>query len=561
MCHNRPENGHFGITNTARKMQERFYFPHMYVFVTARVNNCLPCIQKRLKPGKKTHKMHREELSYFGQRVYIDVVGPLKASTYKGHKYCHFLTMQDGFTRYLVAVPIKDTTTATVVDAIIEQWVYKFGCMEVIHTDRASNFVSDLFQAVMKKLGVVKTITPPYSPEGDRVERAHRVLGDIIRSDQSHDAGRWAAKLPAAVMAYNGSFNRVIGVSPYEAVYFRKIQLPIDILFPLEKPDGVKMTTHVRNLQQRLSEMCQKMTEYQRTSFARDNQRYQRRSEMPFQKGDKCYYFLASSQANLSRKLQKHWIGPFEVRRVVSEALVVIYPVGHWCKRPKEVPAIVNRLRKVKLDTPLVLQEEETDDFELDELIHDVDRAAEHVTYSGTRPGQHPDDVDGADDSGDEPPAPLDPYSDENDEDDLPQDDLPAGGESDSYSDTTEAELQLEDDNGSEGTVMESHGELGDLDVSAGGTPSPPSTPAPPATAEPTPSTSTAPLPTPRASRTAKTTGKRVRFRDEDSPSPPRVRQRLPRAAKVETEMRALQEKINKPTKANKQGPQKKSKR
>ena len=25
-CHNWPENGHFGIINTARKMRERFYF-------------------------------------------------------------------------------------------------------------------------------------------------------------------------------------------------------------------------------------------------------------------------------------------------------------------------------------------------------------------------------------------------------------------------------------------------------------------------------------------------------------------------------------------------------
>ena len=225
-CHERPENGHFGIINTARKMQERFYFPHMYAFITARINNCLPCIQKKLKPGKKTHKMHREELSYFGQRVYIDVVGQLVQSTYKKYSYRNFLTMQDGFTRYLVAVPIVDTTTATIVDAIIEHWIYKFGCMEVIHSDRGSSFSSDLFHAVMGKLGVVKTVTPPYSPEGDRVERAHRVLGNILRADQSQDAERWAAKLPAAVMAYNGSFNRVIGVSPYEAVYFRKIQLP-----------------------------------------------------------------------------------------------------------------------------------------------------------------------------------------------------------------------------------------------------------------------------------------------------------------------------------------------
>ena len=136
-------------------------------------------------------------------------------------KCSYILTIQDGFTQYLVAVPIPDQQTDTVVEAIIHHWVYVFGCMETLHTDRGTNFTSSLFNEVIKKLGIVKTVTPPYSPEGDRVERAHRVLGDVLRADDRFASQQWTAKLPAAVIAYNGTVNRMTGVSPFEAVFHR----------------------------------------------------------------------------------------------------------------------------------------------------------------------------------------------------------------------------------------------------------------------------------------------------------------------------------------------------
>ena len=160
------------MNNTYAKMSARFYFPHLYAFISARITNCVRCIAKRTKPGKKRHIQHQELLSYFGQRVYCDVIGRLTPSLHNGKRCPYILTMQDGFTRYLVAVPIPDQTT--VVDTIINSWVYVFGCMKTLHTVRGTNFTSGLFQEVMKKLGIVKTVTPPYSPEGDRVERAHQ---------------------------------------------------------------------------------------------------------------------------------------------------------------------------------------------------------------------------------------------------------------------------------------------------------------------------------------------------------------------------------------------------
>ena len=209
MCHSDPSgtSGHYGMNSTYRKMRSRFYFPQMYHYISAKINNCVPCVTKRSTLPKAEHAQHREQLSYFGQRVYCDIVGPLTPALYQGKQCKYFLTVQDGFTRYLIATPLEDQLTSTVVDAIITKWIHVHGVMETLHSDNGANYTSHLFKEVMLKLGVTKTYTPVYSPQGDRVERAHRILGDILRSDRRFEAKQWPQKLSAALLAYNATVN------------------------------------------------------------------------------------------------------------------------------------------------------------------------------------------------------------------------------------------------------------------------------------------------------------------------------------------------------------------
>ena len=380
-CHADPAgmSGHFGVNNTFRRMRERFYFPHMYAQVSARINNCIPCITKRSSIPTGQHQQHREQLSYFSQRVYCDVVGPLTSNSFQGKTCRYILTIMDGFTRYLVAVPIPDQKKDTIVNALIDNWIYVFGCMETLHTDQGSSYTSNLFQEVMRALGIVKTVTPSYSPEGDRVERAHRVLGDILRSDRRYGFHRWTDKLKAALLAYNASVNRITGVSPFEAVFHRPVTLPVDLVFPFNKPEGISWSTHVENLKLKLSQLCEQMCKVQRTGLMRENARFQGRSKPNFKVGDFCYYFLARVKRGLSKKLQSHWIGPWKIVRVISDSLVIIYPTGSWCVKPREVAAIVNRLKSVSV--PDIINCTDSNKVDLDILSDDLDEGAEYLCY------------------------------------------------------------------------------------------------------------------------------------------------------------------------------------
>lgn len=372
-------SGHYGMNSTYRKMRNRFYFPNMYHYIAARVNNCVPCITKKSTVPKAEHQQHREQLSYFGQRVYIDVVGPLTAASYQG-KACKFLlTIQDGFTRYLVAVPIPDQVTSTIVTALMERWIYVHGVCETLHSDNGSSFTSHLFKEVMHRLGITKTYTPVYSPQGDRVERAHRVLGDIIRADRRYDANRWPQKISAAVLAYNATVNRLTGMSPFEAVYGRPVNLPVDVVFPFPDKTAQSWAAHVEEFKLKFSRICEVMCKTQRTGLMRDNARFQARQGPRFSVGDHCYYFLARVRRGLSKKLTSRWLGPFEVKKVISEALVVIYPLGNWCETPKEISAIVNRL--VKVDPQHYPSARLGAKVDLEVIADDLDEYSEYLSY------------------------------------------------------------------------------------------------------------------------------------------------------------------------------------
>ena len=78
----------------------------------------------------------------------------------------------DQFTKWLEAYPLPDQTAVTVARAVVDNFISRFGCPMVIHTDQGRNFESDLFKAVCTLLEISKTRTTPTHPcSNGQVER------------------------------------------------------------------------------------------------------------------------------------------------------------------------------------------------------------------------------------------------------------------------------------------------------------------------------------------------------------------------------------------------------
>ena len=381
LCH-ADFNAHFGINKTFNRMRRKFYFPGMFAYINASVNNCIECIQKRTNRDKTHAGQHREQLSYFSQRVYTDTVGPLTGVMYRGKLVKHYLTILDGFTRYLVAVPITDLEAKTVAKAIIDEWILKFGVPEVIHSDRGTAYTAELFRLTMEGLNIVKTVTPAYSPEGNRVERAHRVIGDILRSNSQLGEREWPTKLKAATFAYNCSINRVTGVSPYYAIFGRNPVLPVDMIFPLPEREAEGWEKYIQNIKSNFNSIWRSMADHQKVSVAVDHARDQGRVKPAVKVGDMVYVYVGYIKPGLSKKLQSRWTGPWTVIKKVSDALYIVSPRGGWATNAKEMAVIVTRMKKIVGGEDRVnLYPNQEDRVDLDALQEELADVPELVNF------------------------------------------------------------------------------------------------------------------------------------------------------------------------------------
>ena len=86
---------------------------------------------------------------------------------------------------------------------------------EVVLSDRGPNLnLSDIFKELYILLGIDSTVTHPYAPQGNMVERWHRWLGAALRIlyyEQDLDVDQ---SLPFVLWIFRGTENRTTGFRP-----------------------------------------------------------------------------------------------------------------------------------------------------------------------------------------------------------------------------------------------------------------------------------------------------------------------------------------------------------
>ena len=342
LCHENKLLGHGGMNETIHQINQRFYFPHIPTYVSGRIRNCVSCLKKQLSVDKIKHQMSTQNLGFFNELLFSDTVGPLTTVKYNGKRCKHVLTLLDGYSRYLVAVPIENLETTTIARSIIYNWILKFGLPLQLHTDNGTSYTSELFQTIFKELGIKRTMTPIYTPQSNRVERHHRSLFETIRTNEEILEGQWPQKLVVATFAHNIKRNRTTGFSPFFMLHGFNPILPVDHIYPELRPKDSAV--------ERLFEGFE--TLYRIVS--KNQQKYQALLRLnkgipELQEQDICYYFYNQiMDPKLSKKLQGRYIGPFRITKKLSDHLFIIYPEGNWSKNPKPITAIANRLRKIQ---------------------------------------------------------------------------------------------------------------------------------------------------------------------------------------------------------------------
>ena len=82
-----------------------------------------------------------------------------------GYKY--ILLAGDVFSKFIQAIPLRDQTATTIVQAFQNNWVYTHGNPAYLLSDQGSNVDGEVVREFCKSLGVEKRRTSPYHSQGN----------------------------------------------------------------------------------------------------------------------------------------------------------------------------------------------------------------------------------------------------------------------------------------------------------------------------------------------------------------------------------------------------------
>ena len=178
--HDSPMSGaHFGVEKTLARNTQRFWWPSLKTSVKKHIANCDRCAARSTAGIKRKAELQTFSVQGAFRFMATDILGPVTLARKSRARY--ILVMSKLFTKYAMTVALQDMTTATVANAIIDEWIMKFGASDVIHTDQGSNFLSELMQDICRIFMIEKTRTTPYQPLGNgQVERFNRVIADTL---------------------------------------------------------------------------------------------------------------------------------------------------------------------------------------------------------------------------------------------------------------------------------------------------------------------------------------------------------------------------------------------
>ena len=129
---------HPSIRTTVKLITSKFVWHGMSREVKEWAKSCLECQRSKVQRHVRAPLLPIRAPQHRFEHIHVDLVGPLSPS----RGYTHLLTIVDRFTRWPEAIPLTQTDTRTCAQALLSNWIARFGMSEHITSDRGTKFTS-----------------------------------------------------------------------------------------------------------------------------------------------------------------------------------------------------------------------------------------------------------------------------------------------------------------------------------------------------------------------------------------------------------------------------------
>ena len=203
---------HGMIRRVRRVLTSKYSWPKMISDILTWIVACSDCPLKKAKMNI-AHNLYsptdwRKPRTAYGVDFYSI------AQSNRGH--VGVLTVTDLFTRFVMFIPVKDTTAETFAQVLMERVVFQRGAFKHLVSDGAQAFVGKTASNLAAMLKIKKVETYYYPQGNSTTERNHILLGEFLRLLPEEKRQDWDREIGAAAYAQNMCVSSSTGFSPFE---------------------------------------------------------------------------------------------------------------------------------------------------------------------------------------------------------------------------------------------------------------------------------------------------------------------------------------------------------
>ena len=299
--------GHLGFDKVLQHARDRYFWPGMYSEVKAYIQECKRCTLRKMPDTKIRSDMVNIRTTRPLELVCVDFLSLERA---KGG-FENILVITDHYTRYAQAYPTRDQKASTVARLLWQKFVVNYGIPERLHSDQGKSFEAAVIWELCNLLGVVKSRTSPYHPQGNGMtERFNRTLLSMLGTLEVEQKADWATYVEVLTHAYNCSKHGSTGYSPFYLMFMRNPKLPVDLIFhPQDTLDPSQEKDHhpsVRRLRRHMRQVRRNVEVKAEKSRAKQKAEYDRHAKNSvFTPGEKV--LAANKTPRGKSKLRDRW--------------------------------------------------------------------------------------------------------------------------------------------------------------------------------------------------------------------------------------------------------------
>lgn len=324
LAHDIPTSGHLGVYKTFHRLADRYYWPKMKTDVIRYVKHCTTCIRTKPEQRKTAGQMGgHSQISRPWEVISTDLIGPLPRSQ-KGFQY--ILVVTDIFSKFTLCFPLRQATSARIVEHLENNVFLVFGVPRAIISDNGPQYKSKDYLKLLERYKIQPRHVSCYNPKANPTERVNRVIKTMLIAYVSENHRTWDKFLAQVTCALRTAKHETTELTPYFINFGHEM-----ILSGKDHPFSVNEPPNHEVLSKRATEFAKLYGDVRsrlQKAYEKSKERYDLRHRpvqfYPNQVVWRKNFVLSDASKYFAAKLADKYIGPFLIHKRISPTTYIL---------------------------------------------------------------------------------------------------------------------------------------------------------------------------------------------------------------------------------------------